>query len=120
MFSLRVFQHKDGEYTNKHVKMFDDKNELTITIEEIREIDWNTCIFQVYPRDSATQSFYSLPDGKSLFLFDLGSKMLLGKTCLNDQYIYFKPATNLCNSVIWLCFAETDQKARSALGSYIN
>jgi len=120
MFSLRVFQHKDGEYTNKHVKMFDERNELKITQEEIQKMDWNTCMFQVYPRDYTIQSFYSIPEGKGLYLFDLTTKMILGKTLLADQYIYFKPASNLCDTSIWLCFAESDQKARSALGSYIN
>lgn len=90
MFSLRVFQNKNNEQTNTHVALFDAQNTLKLTAESLAHVDWESCVFQVYPADAKTHAFYALPEKHTLYLYD-GESCLLGQTSLRDEYIYFKP-----------------------------
>jgi hypothetical protein len=93
-YSLRVFQHKAPDrYTNTHFKNFNSDNRVTITREDFELLDWETCVFQVYPSDVQVHSFYTLPKGYALRIYNDKTQALLGETSLSDQYIYFKPAS---------------------------
>lgn len=93
-YSLRVFQHKTPEkYTNTHFKNFNSENKVTIMKEDFELLDWETCVFQVYPSNIQVHSFYTLPKGHTLHLYNDKTKELMGETSLSDQYIYFKPAS---------------------------
>lgn len=121
MYSLRVFQKKEGEYTNTHVKMFNHDGSVVITKEDFKNVDWDTCNFQVYPANPATNAFYTtIPQGSTLFLFHGRTGLVLGETSLSDHYIYFKPSGPDQDYRVILCVAENVQKARSSLGLYIN
>ena len=103
LYSLRVFQrNQKGEYTNTQLKRFELDGTLTITTKEFETLDWESCVFQVYPSNPQTQSFYAFPDGQSLYLFNTKTDALMGKTSFSDQYIYFKPATSLEDSTFQL------------------
>jgi hypothetical protein len=93
-YSLRVFQHKaPDKYTNTHFKNFNSENKVTITREDFEILDWETCVFQVYPSNVQTHSFYTLLNGHTLCLYNDKTQALMGETSLSDQYIYFKPAS---------------------------
>lgn len=96
-YSLRVYQrNKKGEYTNTHLKMFDSNDSVSITPDDFATIDWPTCVFQVYPADAQTQSFYPLLKPQySLRLVDTKNGAIMGETRFSDQYIYFKPESPL-------------------------
>lgn len=121
MYSLRVFQKAGKEYTNTHVKMFDAQNHsVTLTQEDFKTVDWETCIFQVYPADPTVNAFYTtITKDSSLFLFHMRTGLLLGETSFPDQYIYFKPDSPNQDYQVVLCVAEDVYKARSSLGLYI-
>lgn len=90
MFTLRVFQNKHNDQTNTHVATFGDNHTLAIDHSDLAHLDWETCVFQIYPTNAQRQTFYTLPDGHSLCLFDQEGA-LLGQTHTRDEYIYFKP-----------------------------
>lgn len=93
LYSLRVFQrNKNGEYTNTQLKMFELDGTVTITQKDFETLDWESCVFQVYPSNPQTQSFYAFKDGQSLQLFNTKTNTLVGQTSFADQYIYFKPS----------------------------
>lgn len=89
MFTVRIFQNKQNDQTNTHLGTFDDNHALTLYDSDLSHLDWDTCVFQIYPTNTHTQTFYTLPDGQTLFLFV--GHALLGKSHLCDEYIYFKP-----------------------------
>lgn len=96
LYSLRVFQrNKKGEYTNTHLKLFELDGNVTITRLDLEALDWESCVFQVYPSNPQTQSFYNFQNGQSLQLFNTKTNALVGRTSFADQYIYFKPASPL-------------------------
>lgn len=117
MFSLRVFQNKHNEQTNTHVTTFDDRHCVSIQHDpDLAHVDWESCVFQIYPTQTEKHTFYTLPAQHALFLFNVaeGNVELLGQTRAHDEYIYFKP-TKRPRYTFRLVVAETVDKAKELL-----
>jgi hypothetical protein len=122
MFSLRVFQTTKGNvHTNTHVKDFTAENKIDLVNEDLKNIEKKEeCIFQVYPINTEKNTFYTLPKGHGLYLYDLDSCLLIAETKNHDQYIYFKLLQREKYRFV-LITAESVQKSRLLFaGSYMN
>lgn len=122
MFSLRVFQSKGNSHTNTHVKDFDANNKILLLEDDLKNLkdEKQDCIFQVYPTNTGKTTFYTLPQGKGLYLYDMDSRLLMGETKHYDQYIYFRVLPQKRYRFA-LVMAETVQSSRSLFeASYIN
>jgi hypothetical protein len=117
MFTLRAFQNKHNEQTNIHVDVFDANHRLLLSHSDVAHLDWETCVFQIYPSDAHKQTFYMLPEGHALFLFvknnddDNDDYALLGQTRMRDEYIYFKPMQRPVYA-LWLIVAPNADQAK--------
>jgi len=121
MFSLRVFQTKNQNHTNTHLKHFTNENKIELTNEDLKSIEnREECIFQVYPTNIEKQTFYNLPLNHGLYLYDLDSSLLIAETKNHDQYIYFKLLQREKYRFV-LITAENVQKSRELFcTSYMN